>query len=240
METSAGDMAMSSLLKMTPLSAQTQSHLVKVYRVLGTCLASAALGVVTHVYTGIGDAGFLSMILVVASMMYFLSLPAYSPHRSSVLHAFAFAQGFATGPLLSLVGEIDSSIPAIAFAATSAIFVGFSISAMFARRRSYLYLGGLLSTALSGLFWISVLGWFWRSSTTFALQLYAGMLVFSGFVLYDTQVIIEKAERGSKDHVQHAFDLFVDFVALFRRVLVIMARNAQKRDEEEERRRQRR
>ena len=47
-----------------------------------------------------------------------------------------------------------------------------------------------------------------------------------GFVLYDTQVIIEKRRAGDKDFVAHSVDLFIDFISIFRRLLVILAQNA--------------
>lgn len=78
------------------------------------------------------------------------------------------------------------------------------------------------------------------------MQLYGGLFVFIGFIMYDTQVIIEKATRGSLNVVQHALELFLgttpsllpapatnllffaDFVNVFVRLLVILAKNNQK------------
>lgn len=45
----------------------------------------------------------------------------------------------------------------------------------------------------------------------------------SGFVLYDTQLIMEKRRAGDKDFIAHSVDLFVDFVGVFRRLLIILA-----------------
>ena len=41
--------------------------------------------------------------------------------------------------------------------------------------------------------------------------------------LYWVQLIIERAYAGEKDHVKHALDLFVDFAAIFVRILVRLA-----------------
>lgn len=54
------------------------------------------------------------------------------------------------------------------------------------------------------------------------------------------QVIVERCGAGDFDFVKHSVDLFLDFVAVFARVLIILLRSAEKRDEDERRRRNRR
>ena len=46
--------------------------------------------------------------------------------------------------------------------------------------------------------------------------------MFCGLVLFDTQMIIEKHSRGDDDYIWHSVDLFIDFVEIFRRLLVIL------------------
>lgn len=36
---------------------------------------------------------------------------------------------------------------------------------------------------------------------SFQANMYVGLLIMCGFVLFDTQLIIEKAENGDKDYV---------------------------------------
>ena len=54
------------------------------------------------------------------------------------------------------------------------------------------------------------------------VELYGGLLLFCGFILYDTQLIIERRRRGDRDYVWHSLMLFVDFVDVFRHILVIL------------------
>ena len=57
-------------------------------------------------------------------------------------------------------------------------------------------------------------------------QIYFGLLVFVGYMVVDTQDIIEKAHLGDLDYVKHALTLFTDFVAVFVRILIIMVSQA--------------
>jgi len=102
----------------------------------------------------------------------------------------------------------------------------FSASALFAERRSLLFLIGLLSSGLSLMLLLSLVNIFFWSSTLYSIQLYLGLLVFCGFVMFDTQLIIEKAALGSRDYVAHSLELFLDFVNIFVRLVVILSKKA--------------
>ena len=70
-----------------------------------------------------------------------------------------------------------------------------------------------------------ILPWFLPRETGLKVLLYGGMLTFLGYILKDTQKIIEKSADGIRDEVGDALTLLIDFVALFKRILVIMIRN---------------
>lgn len=46
--------------------------------------------------------------------------------------------------------------------------------------------------------------------------------MFLGYMVVDTQEIIEKAHYGDLDYIKHALTLFTDFAAVFVRLLIIM------------------
>lgn len=49
-----------------------------------------------------------------------------------------------------------------------------------------------------------------------------GLLMACLYVIYDTQLIIERAERGDKDVVAHTMTLFFDLLQLFVKILQIL------------------
>ncbi|CAI8050565.1 Bax inhibitor 1, partial [Geodia barretti] len=61
------------------------------------------------------------------------------------------------------------------------------------------------------------------------LDVYGGLILFCGFVLFDTQLIVERFNNGDNDYVRHSLDLFLDFINIFRRLLVILASKEKKR-----------
>ena len=55
-----------------------------------------------------------------------------------------------------------------------------------------------------------------------SLNLYGGLVLFTAYIAYDTQKMIDEYEMGEDDHLKHAVDLFIDFKAIFMRVLSIL------------------
>lgn len=51
----------------------------------------------------------------------------------------------------------------------------------------------------------------------------------SGFVLFDTQMIMEKRRAGSTDCIKHSMDLFFDLISMFRRLLIILTQKVSAR-----------
>lgn len=211
-----------TLFANSDIDERVRHHLAKVYSTLGMTLACAAAGAGLHLYFNLG--GILSSLAMVGVMIY-LALDQNKTdytRRTAALALFGVLEGLSLGPLVTHALHVDPSIVVTAFLATSTIFACFTCAALVARRRSYLYLGGVLSSALSALFLLSVVSMFTSNPFVRSAQLYLGLFMFCGYILFDTQVIIEKVSLGDSDYVWHAVELFIDFIAVFVRILVIL------------------
>ncbi|CAN6461104.1 unnamed protein product [Victoria cruziana] len=201
-------------------------------------MASAA-GVYLHLLWNVG--GVLTFLGCTGSIIWLLSTPPYTSaerKRFCLLMVAAMCQGATLGPLIDVVIQFDPSVLVSAFVGTSIAFACFSGAAIVARRREYLYLGGLLSSGISILLWLQFASSIFGGSTAmFKFELYFGLLVFLGYMVVDTQKIIERAYQGDMDYVKHSLDLFTDFVAVFVRMVIIMTKNASERSEKEKKRR---
>ena len=82
---------------------------------------------------------------------------------------------------------------------------------------------------------------FSNSSLLYNVHLYMGFIAMCGFVLYDTQRIIDRLSHQGKtvDYVQHALTLFTDMVGMFVRLLVILAKHHQKKKSDDRKRERR-
>ncbi|KAK4489175.1 hypothetical protein RD792_004969 [Penstemon davidsonii] len=226
-----------SLKNFRQISPVVQTHLKQVYLALCCALVSSAIGAYLHILWNIG--GFLTILGCMATSVWLLSTPPYQEQkRVSLLLASALFQGASVGPLIELAIQFDPSILVGAFVGCALAFACFSAAAMVARRREYLYLGGLLSSGLSILFWLHFASsMFGGSVAFFKFELYFGLLVFVGYIVVDTQDIIEKAHFGDLDYVKHALTLFTDFAAVFVRILIIMLKNASEKEEKKKKKR---
>lgn len=191
---------------------------------------------------------YLPLGMLVPSLAYLglvvwlLSMPSQTsnkPLRQRVFAGAAFAQGLALAPLAAIATQLDPSIAPMALVATTLVFGCFSLSAAVAKRRSYLFLAGILSSALSVLFWwrLGMSVFARRSAFGFEAELLVGLAVFVGYVLVDTQVIIERASAGDLDEVKHAVQLFGDFVSILVRVVILLMQREERAQRERRQRR---
>jgi len=207
------------------LEPEVRHHLKNVYSAVTFSVGSAALGAFAHLYSTILGAGFLSGVAAFGLLIGLLATPHDGKNqlqRMGLLCGFAFMSGVNLGPLLQMAMAVEETIVMEALLATTVVFASFSLAALYAPRGHWLFLGGSLLSMLSTLFWLSIFNLFVGSALLFQASLYLSLLTMCGFIVYDTTLICEKARMGDRDYVKHALDLFIDFISVFRKLLVIL------------------
>ncbi|XP_033728668.1 probable Bax inhibitor 1 [Pecten maximus] len=221
------------LFKFDNLENHVQAHLKRVYGCLAISMFTACAGAYVHLYTGWLQAGLLTTIASIG-LMFWLASTRHSKEnetkRLGIFAAFTFLSGMSLGPLLDYVIKVDPSIIVTALLGTSVIFISFSLAALYNTNRTFLYMGGFLLSTLSWLCLAGLLNIFIGSRLIWEVQLYAGLFIFCAFVLYDTQMIVEKKRMGDDDYIWHSVDLFMDFIQIFRRLLIILSNKDKKKE----------
>lgn len=216
------------------LEKPVREHLQNVYSCLAISTLAAAAGGYVHLFTDFLQGNFLTTLLSLGLLVALFTVQDNGKNqhvRLSILVGFAFTTGLGLGPLLDVVVSVDPSIVATAFVATCAVFACFSLSALYSDHCRWIYIGGTLMSILSMMFVLSLANLFFGSYLLFQMHLYLGLILFCFFVLYDTQLIIEKRKRGERDYIRHSVDLFIDFVSIFRHLLVILTQKESSRRE---------
>lgn len=203
-----------------------KQHLKNVYACLSMSTMAAAIGASVHLFTDVLQAGFMSGIGALVFFGLLMATPDDNGKnlrlRLGYLLGFALLSGVGMGPLLEHVILIDPSIIITALVCTTLVFTSFSLCALFSDQGKWLYLGGVLMTYLNTMLILSLANLFFGFTFLFQVHLYLGLAVMCGFVLYDTQVIIEKRRMGSTDFITHSLDLFIDFIGIFKRLVIIL------------------
>ena len=138
----------------------------------------------------------------------------------AVLFAFTFITGLTIAPLLSSIFAMadGAAIVGQAFLMTSVAFGAISMFAM-TTKRDFSSMGKFLFIALIIMIVAGISNIFIQSSMMQLMIASAGALIFSAFILYDTQNII----KGNYDSpVEAALSLYLDFFNLFISLLQIL------------------
>jgi modulator of FtsH protease len=115
----------------------------------------------------------------------------------------------------------DASPVRDAFLLTGAAFIGLT-SYAFITKKDFSFLGAALTTGIWVVIGASVLAMIFGSSALSLAVASVAVLLFSGFILYDTSRILRSDDRS--DAVGAAISLFLDVVNLFLSLLRILSR----------------
>ena len=209
---------------MTPAaSVSTTDRLTfikKVYSLLAMSMGTAAVGA----YLGSGPL----LLLVAPNMMLFFILQfaliifaSFASRRPGLnmvaLFSFTTVSGLTLGPLLYQVGP---SIAAEAFALTAITFAGLSLYVVYSKK-DFSFMSGFMMTGLIVLVVGGLLNMFFiQSGMMHFVMSGASVLLFSGFILYDTSNILRY--YGTDEYVSATLALYLDILNLFIALLSIL------------------
>ena len=227
------------LFQFSEISPRVKEHLNQVYGTLSIgCLCAAA----TCMYTPaalVNNFLFLiiSIIATIGLVITMFSKKGNQDHGTKFVCFLAITaiDGALMRPLMDQAIEIDPVIIVNALVYTAVIFGSFTLASLMTKRRSMLFLGGALSSILMGLT-VSLMFSFFTGVSFLSYFVYnvITLIVFSLYVIYDTQLIVEKAHQGDFDYNIHALDLFIDLVRIFIRIvriLMILSEGKKKRND---------
>jgi FtsH-binding integral membrane protein len=218
---------MSKMLDFSDITPRVKTHLNQVYGTLSiacmaataSCILMPAFLVQNLVYV------IFSIIATIGLVVTMMSNRGDRNHGTKFvcLLAIAAIDGASLKPLIELANDIDPMLVVNALIYTAAIFGSFSLASLMTKRRSMLFLGGILSSVMIGMSVGMLFSWIIGYSFISFLGYNIVMLgVFSFYVIYDTQLIVEKAHSGDFDYTLHALELFIDLIRIFVHVLRIL------------------
>lgn len=145
--------------------------------------------------------------------------------------------GYLVGPFMHYMMEVNPKIIFQALLYTASAFTSFSAIALFSKRRSMLFLGGIIATMIQCMILYRLMGWLTGYGSFGLGYMMVSLFIACIFIIYDTQIIIERAERGHKDVPAHTMMLFVDLFDLFIKILQILKELNKDKDDDRRRRR---
>lgn len=218
-------------------------HLSRVYgsvilSVFGTVVGSLTQ-IYTHPYTKFSQnqtigIGFILMLFFMAMISVIDKIHAGT--RLNLFILFGWSSGYMIGPLVDVAHEIAPYSPHVAFYLTFFMFISFSLVATRVNTFDSLAFGSLLASLLNGLVIMSIANFFIKSNKLVVLDVYFGIILFSGYLIYDTYCIIDRA--GTKnvwelDYVEDALFIYLDVLNIFIRILIIIVEQQAKKEKKD-------
>lgn len=169
-----------------------------------------------------------SMAVIIGSGMLVRSLP-YEQGKMNAKTLAWIGHSALMGAFIAPVCLMGGPIVMKAAMYTAGIVGGLSVIAATAPSEKFLNMGGPLAIGLGVVFASSIGSAFLPPTTKlglslYSMSLYGGLILFSMFLLYDTQKIVKKAETHSQfDPINESVGIYMDTLNIFIRMVQIFA-----------------
>mmetsp|Transcript_17713 Transcript_17713/g.28790 ORF Transcript_17713/g.28790 Transcript_17713/m.28790 type:complete len:258 (-) Transcript_17713:44-817(-) len=163
----------------------------------------------------------LLLVCLVGSICWLMCVQRQYPLNMYALTVFVTFMSIDVGIVCAVYYEIGyGNLILLSVLITAAIFVGLSTYAWLSTS-DFSYLGGFLFAALCGLLILGIVQIFVHIKWLYIVYCALGVLVFSGYIIFDTWKI--KTKIGPDDSVLASIMLYLDLVNLFLMILQLLA-----------------
>ncbi|CAI8040449.1 Protein lifeguard 4 [Geodia barretti] len=161
----------------------------------------------------------LGLVLVVGALVSLFALLAMrhqTPANYYLLATFTFLEGLSVGVVVT---HYDLDLVVKAFVITTGVFLALTAYTMQSK-----YDFSTWGASLFALLWVLLLAsllqiFFWSEALEFVISV-GGALLFCGFILFDTHLIMHKL--SPEEYVMASVNLYLDFINLFIYILRIL------------------
>ncbi|AGZ82560.1 Bax inhibitor-1 family protein [Campylobacter fetus] len=200
------------------LQSARATFIKQTYQLLTASLVAATAGA----YIGVDYIKTFSWMLLIVefALLFGLMFSKKNPSLALVmLFGFTFVSGLTLGPVLNTyIGAGMGHIITQAFLMTTVAFGGLTVFA-FNTKKDFSVMGKMLFITLIVIVVASLLNLFFQSAILATVVAAVGAILFSAYILYDTQMII----RGGYDSpVLAAVALYLDILNLFISLLQLL------------------
>lgn len=172
-------------------------------------IAGAWLSATTGLKVWVIQNWILMLVLYIGSIVACWFLRHSKPINMLLMYGFTFISGLWIGP----VAYVYPGPALSAGITTAAIFIGLSVYAHVSKK-DFHFLGGFLFMGLLGIIIMAVLNIFFLHSSAIAFGIsVVGVVVFCGFILYDTSNIMRRYPPN--EYISATLALYLDILNLF-------------------------
>jgi FtsH-binding integral membrane protein len=218
-------------------SAETQRFFVKVYAWMALALSVTALisfwasssPQAIQFLTGY-EYTFMILLMIEFLLVAFLVgwIMKMSPETAGVVFLLYSMLNGLTLSVIFLIFTTDSIVTT--FLITAGTFILMSIYGYFTKS-DLTTLGNILFMGLLGLILASVVNFFFQNEVFYWITTFAGVIIFTGLIAYDTQKIKKLNQLGNegtdddkREAIIGALSLYLDFINLFLKLLRIFGK----------------
>lgn len=200
---------------------ERNAFIARVYRLFLSSLLSAGFAALIGVVIDLPQSTALYLFFAeIAALLWVFWVRKNKKWNLTALFTFTSLSGLALSPMLrGMIDDGEGLFIPVAFGITAVIFGGLTWYAHYAKK-DFSYLGGFLYSGLIVLVGAGFAKIFYPDLFSNLLYSSIGVILFSGFVLFDTSRIIYK--YNTEEYVAAAIDLYLDFLNIFLDILLIL------------------